>query len=343
MTEYIAFPKAMSLLTDGLGATQEELAIWLFLTPKHGGLTAYTGDNELDQPPKFNFGHYFNTKNYHTILLGCWFKAVDIAKFKPKERYITGVALLERWKNHPNNNPEEFIKLKIQNFQLTDLHPTYGLTIASNPGSIGFPPLEDGLFQLSSIEAIEASELTPKKPDWNIWSNIVNVTPWEGTALTINIDPDTYQKQLSPTKWEVLTSLIPSEIKLKYDAALNHFGENRTMPMREFAIWAQSQGWRLPKELSDRINPPSEKELYVDKRNENEIYQSAKDIKDERGCRRQIREHWDKIQLLHGNDANARQVLRVIERNTDSKNENIPTLKTVQNKLKILRDEGLIP
>lgn len=65
------------------------------------------------------------------------------------------------------------------------------------------------------------------------------------------------------------------------------------------------------------------------------------DITTERGCRRQILELWPTIESLHPNP-DSRQVLRVITRNAD-KSKNVPTLKTVQNKLWELRKEKLIP
>ena len=105
------------------------------------------------------------------------------------------------------------------------------------------------------------------KPDWNIWNEVVNVKTWEGTALAININPDTYQRQINQGEWEVLISSMPNEIKLKYEETLKFFGADKSKPVREVAAWAQSQGWKIPKELSARINPPSAEQLYGDTRN----------------------------------------------------------------------------
>ena len=66
------------------------------------------------------------------------------------------------------------------------------------------------------------------------------------------------------------------------------------------------------------------------------------DIKDERGCRRLIRENWAAIKSLYGKDADARQVLIVLKRN-QGEDEKLPKLKTVQNNLIKLRNERLIP
>jgi len=66
------------------------------------------------------------------------------------------------------------------------------------------------------------------------------------------------------------------------------------------------------------------------------------DIATERGCRRLILENWDKIEAEYGPNADGRQVLRVLKRNLD-KGEKEPALKTIQNRLIILRNEKLIP
>lgn len=67
-----------------------------------------------------------------------------------------------------------------------------------------------------------------------------------------------------------------------------------------------------------------------------------RDIKTERGCRRLIREKWETIRTLHGPNADARQVLNVLTRHANEFDE-MPKLKTVQNKLRELRKANLIP
>lgn len=65
------------------------------------------------------------------------------------------------------------------------------------------------------------------------------------------------------------------------------------------------------------------------------------DITKERGSRRLILENWDDIEKRHGAVADGRQVHNLLKRKVDA--SELPTLKTVQNKLKLLRDEKLIP
>lgn len=60
-----------------------------------------------------------------------------------------------------------------------------------------------------------------------------------------------------------------------------------------------------------------------------------------RGCKRDIVTHWPDIRLQHGNDADGHQVLRYLKKVLDK--ANVPSLKTVQNNLSILRKEGAIP
>jgi hypothetical protein len=66
------------------------------------------------------------------------------------------------------------------------------------------------------------------------------------------------------------------------------------------------------------------------------------DITSERGCRRLILEHWDKVEKAHGATADGRQVRHLIMIHKDT-SETAPKLKTVQNKLAELRREKLIP
>ena len=67
------------------------------------------------------------------------------------------------------------------------------------------------------------------------------------------------------------------------------------------------------------------------------------DMSSERGCRRLILALWDsKIVPLHGENPTYRQIHQQIRIHKDDADE-LPTLKTVQNKGRELRKEGLIP
>ncbi len=156
---YIAYPKALKLLTDRLDATPEELAAWVWMEAKNGGLDAYLNANELDPPPKFyyNLGNE-NDFDYLSPLMACWFQVDDLANFEPADRFITGKTLIERWGRQPGVKPEAYIRAKIAESRLLDGHPIYGSTQGTCPDQPGFPPLASGLFVLAHVEEIEAED-----------------------------------------------------------------------------------------------------------------------------------------------------------------------------------------
>ncbi len=154
---YIAYPKAMKLLAERLDATQEELAAWVFIWPMDGGLAAYTNANELDPPPRFHFDYPMG-EDYLSPLMACWFREDDIERFVPADRYLTGKALIERWSEEPGIQPEAFIRAKIVESRLQDIHPTCGGTQGTFPQDASAPPLASGLFARSQVEKIEAED-----------------------------------------------------------------------------------------------------------------------------------------------------------------------------------------
>ena len=154
--QYIPYPKAMKLLAERWKATPEELAAWIFMGPKLGGIAAYTNANESNFPPLFYFGYSIGNKDYLAPLMSCWFSEDDIANFQPVERYITGQALIERWNKQPHIKPKTFIIAKIHESRLMDFHPTFGGTCVSMDDA--FPPIESGLFSLSEVNDIEAKD-----------------------------------------------------------------------------------------------------------------------------------------------------------------------------------------
>lgn len=90
--QYVAYPKAMAQLRKRLDATPEELAAWVWLGPKIGGLSAFVNANELDPPPRFHFGlgdGRGNDHDYVSPLMACWFVTDEIDWFEPTNRYIT--------------------------------------------------------------------------------------------------------------------------------------------------------------------------------------------------------------------------------------------------------------
>lgn len=150
---YIPYLRAFKLLSARLSdTTPEELAAWVWWGPEHGGLAAYLNANELEDPPRFHYG-YSEEKDpdYIAPLMACWFSDEDIANFQPGDRYITGKALIERWSKEPAIQPDAFIRAKIEESQLSDLHPFFGGTHGTFSDRDFAPPLESGLFPLSEI------------------------------------------------------------------------------------------------------------------------------------------------------------------------------------------------
>ena len=176
--QYIAYPKAMTQLAKRLKALREELAVWVFLGPELGGLTAYLNANELDPPPEFYFDPYVgddpDCRDYLSPLTACWFRQQDILNFTPTQRYTTGAELIDRWSKLLGMQPEEFIRAKIEESRLQDIHPISGVTQGRMSGDEWYPPMSSGLFALSEIEAIEkedfdsadAGELEIGSPEW---------------------------------------------------------------------------------------------------------------------------------------------------------------------------------
>ena len=155
----IAYPKALKLLAERLEATPDELAVWVGLGHKDHGLDAYRNANDLDIPLRFFFdfsdGDDFD---YLSPLMGCWFREDDIRNFKPADRFITGATLIERWGKQPGLQPEAFIRAKIAESRLSDMHPIYGGTQGTSPENTSYPPLSVGLFALREVAAIEAED-----------------------------------------------------------------------------------------------------------------------------------------------------------------------------------------
>lgn len=154
--DYIAYPKALKLLSDRLNATPEEIAAWAWMGQNDGGLNAYRNANELEPPPRFFFEYFLGKEDYLSPLMACWFLVDDIANFQPADRYITGKALMERWSEQPGIRVEAFIRAKIVESRLLDIHPTMGSTRWTEGDN--FPAKETALFVLSDVEDIEAED-----------------------------------------------------------------------------------------------------------------------------------------------------------------------------------------
>lgn len=244
--EYIAYPKAMKLLAERLDATPEELAAWLFYGPGPGldGLTAYLNANELDPPPRFYYANYVGSFDYLAPLMGCWFLAEEIANFQPIERYITGNALIERWSKQPNIQPVAYILAKIGESRLMDCHPIYGGTEATFSGDGSFPPLETGLFPLSYIEEIEASDFGRDKIDRNNFvkplNAPVNALP-KGESLVKKTRIDAMSAEIEEVILELGKQATPYEIMQKLKSRAQT-GGCVTEAKLDYVLWGNGSG-----------------------------------------------------------------------------------------------------
>ena len=155
--DYIAYPNAMRMLVDRLNATAEELATWISLGSDTGGIAAYLNANELNPPQRFHFD-VFTGEDYVSPLMACWFRCSDIECFTPENRYITGEQLIRRWGNLKGIHAEPFIRAKIAESRLLDLHPIFGSTQGSFPDDKGLPHISAGMFALSHVKKIETED-----------------------------------------------------------------------------------------------------------------------------------------------------------------------------------------
>ncbi len=161
---YLPYPKALHLLHERLEASPEELAAWIFYGPQGGGLAAYRNANELRPAPRFHF-EIMEGGDYLELMMSCWLVESDVRTFEPAERYILGKALIERWSATPGIRAEAYIRAKIAESRLGDLHPLFGITQGSDPEDGELPPLEEALFSLTEIERIEAGDFGASQSD----------------------------------------------------------------------------------------------------------------------------------------------------------------------------------
>ncbi len=154
---HVSYPTAARRLTERLQAQPCEIAAWVFLGSDTGGLSAYLAPSDTSAPSQFRF-KYEMGRDYISPLYGCMFDAMEIEGFQPGDRYITGAQLLDRWKLAFAGNAEPFVRAKVMQSRLTDIHPVWQRTDCTHAEDPGFPPLTEGLFSLTQIERIEDEE-----------------------------------------------------------------------------------------------------------------------------------------------------------------------------------------
>lgn len=152
---WLSFPQAMCILADSHGASPEELAGWVW----DGNLRAYEDETALMCPFQPDYASGEVSFDYLARLMAFEFKRHEVEAFEPKCRYITGAALLERWRNQAYIQAEPFICAQVASGRLSEIHPIMGVTQASFPGELHRPPLTEALFELEAVERVEVENL----------------------------------------------------------------------------------------------------------------------------------------------------------------------------------------
>jgi hypothetical protein len=199
--------------------------------------------------------------------------------------------------------------------------------------------------------------------NWKYWRHVETVEIWQALLLSLNIEPPGKGRLLDNAPGR--TGYIPREylgahglndefdrrwflVGNRLETFYASAGKPRTakptdfLRLTLFAAWAIEFEWdNLPTELVALAQKPAAAPSEAPEKAAPPA-PLAKDIKSERGCRRLIREQWPEIRSLYGADADGRQVLIVLTRNK-GKFDEVPSLKTIRNKLGDLRKEKLIP
>ena len=254
---YVAYPRAMTQLRKRIDATPEELAAWIWIGPKDGGIAAYVNANDLDPPPRFYFG-LGNGKgddhDYVSPLMACWFREDEIAAFIPADRYITGAALIKRWCERPGLRAEAWVRAKIQESRLSDLHPIYGFTQGTSGRDTDYPPLAGGLFKLSEVQEIEAEDFA----DDHVQSTAAehSAPAVDGEALSIDpvITAGSEAGRATLSLPNVATGLLPDpvekkpehvdQVSMSADSIQVVSNETGTVPHPQSELQVGSPEWR---------------------------------------------------------------------------------------------------
>ncbi len=154
---YLAFPAALERLRRRLNTSMQEIAAWILIGPDEGGLTAFSKPRYSSGVSRFQFRPEMEP-DYESLLFNCWFAEVEIESFNPRERFMSGKALIARWKDSVEENARDFIQSKVIAGDLTDLHSFKLGKEAAAPASEGSVGLETGLFAMSQIEAVERGQ-----------------------------------------------------------------------------------------------------------------------------------------------------------------------------------------
>lgn len=232
------------------------------------------------------------------------------------------------------------------------------------------PPLGKILGSSSPQNPAQFDTTVKGQPNWKYWLHISTVEIWQGLLLSLNVEPpgngwvidnapggtgDIPHEYLDSydltdeflRRWKLVCNRLETLYALTGNPRKAELTNFLRLPL--FAAWAVEFEWEgLPLEFvtlakaTPQAEPAANGETGANPERTTHIQSRGIDITKERGCRRLILENWDKIKLLHGDNADGRQVLRVVNRNMADGEKKLK-LKNVQNKLIELRNEKLIP
>lgn len=166
-SNFISYFEAKQYLEVKLYATQDEVAQWVSIGEKEGGLDAYT-INESENPTLFTFNpsKFINDDDYIKPLEKLYFLPGDIEQFQPARRYITRSALIKRWEeryqietdNECYDDEDEhedesiiFFEARINESCFSEYHPIAG--VVASTGQL----FRSGLFDINDVQRIEAT------------------------------------------------------------------------------------------------------------------------------------------------------------------------------------------
>lgn len=159
--QYLHYQEAFQLLSERVKATEAEMVGWVMLGSENGGLDGYRNPNSgtlLGAP----FSLFSYDGEYLSLMMKCWFLINDIRNFLPeKVRFITGKDLIKRLGKRPGMKPIAFIRTKVAEGELYDLHPGGRTQWHSGPY---LPSKNSALFMMSQVEKIEAECFSPPGP-----------------------------------------------------------------------------------------------------------------------------------------------------------------------------------
>lgn len=236
---YLSYSQAFHHLQKRIDAKPYEMAGWVFMGQKFGGLNAYTDVNELEDPPRYHYSLLEGELDYMSPLARCWFNKDDVLEFSPSahERFVCGRELLQRWENvTPGISALAIISSQTEESRLLGFHPILGDLEIELENPNGTVRLEDSLFLLAQILEIEKEQFrhgkAPPAAAPTQESCLPNVPARKDEWF--NAISDTVQ-QLSrelgrcPTSTETWTALRNAPPKAYGITSGDH--------LREFAVW----------------------------------------------------------------------------------------------------------